>query len=197
MRMATCHPERKHRAKGLCTACYCREFARKAAAIKRCTATPEAIEHLRELGRAKRKRFAEADRARASRHYYANHEDNKRRNREYAARVRRENPEIIRERQRQCNYGLKRGEYQRMHDGQHGRCLICDRHRDLVVDHCHVTGVVRGLLCRPCNAFMGVVDQVRGLPARLAAYEAAAVRLVHGGMGHGLGPPIDLDGVLQ
>lgn len=26
MRMAECHPDRKHRAKGLCNACYCRQW---------------------------------------------------------------------------------------------------------------------------------------------------------------------------
>lgn len=35
---------------------------------------------------------------------------------------------------------------------QAGRCAICG-HVDppLCLDHCHVTGLTRGLLCRPCN----------------------------------------------
>lgn len=36
---------------------------------------------------------------------------------------------------------------------QDGRCAMCDdAHSQLVEDHCHDTGKVRGMLCRGCNA---------------------------------------------
>lgn len=36
---------------------------------------------------------------------------------------------------------------------QGGACAMCSaRGGSLVVDHCHKTGLVRGLLCRSCNA---------------------------------------------
>ena len=49
---------------------------------------------------------------------------------------------------------------------QDGKCAICKREesacasitkkvRALAVDHCHVTGNVRGLLCRACNLGIG------------------------------------------
>ncbi|MET9950138.1 endonuclease domain-containing protein [Streptomyces sp. NPDC006339] len=35
---------------------------------------------------------------------------------------------------------------------QDGRCAICGKVRDLVCDHDHRTGLVRGWLCQSCNA---------------------------------------------
>lgn len=46
---------------------------------------------------------------------------------------------------------------------QGGRCAICGQwfaeypKRDIVVDHDHVTGVIRGALCRNCNRAEGKV----------------------------------------
>ncbi|WP_280485397.1 endonuclease VII domain-containing protein [Nocardia cyriacigeorgica] len=53
-------------------------------------------------------------------------------------------------------YGITEDEYQRILDAQGGVCFICQRakgtgRRRLAVDHDHVTGAVRGLLCKPCN----------------------------------------------
>lgn len=50
-------------------------------------------------------------------------------------------------------YGLTEDGYDRLYREQNGLCKICkgvpkDR---MQVDHDHVTGVVRGLLCGPCN----------------------------------------------
>ncbi|MFE9003053.1 endonuclease domain-containing protein [Streptomyces sp. NPDC007875] len=39
---------------------------------------------------------------------------------------------------------------------QDGRCAICGHCRELVEDHDHVTGLVRGWLCRGCNIQEGV-----------------------------------------
>lgn len=47
-----------------------------------------------------------------------------------------------------------------MLDEQGGKCLICGAtesfgsHR-LAVDHCHDTGLIRGLLCKACNVGIG------------------------------------------
>jgi hypothetical protein len=35
------------------------------------------------------------------------------------------------------------------------KCQICQTSDDLVMDHCHTTGKLRGLLCRPCNILLG------------------------------------------
>lgn len=59
----------------------------------------------------------------------------------------------------QNTYGLEAGEYAQLYEFQGGRCALCRRatgaSRRLSVDHDHATGLVRGLLCRPCNTFLG------------------------------------------
>lgn len=61
----------------------------------------------------------------------------------------------------QSVYGLQPGEYEALYEAQGGRCFICRRAtgkaRRLSVDHCHSTGEVRALLCRPCNDLLGHV----------------------------------------
>lgn len=65
-------------------------------------------------------------------------------------------------------YGLTREQLMDMLEKQNHRCRICGVHADdaptvgahrswigLVVDHCHTTGRVRGLLCQHCNLGLG------------------------------------------
>lgn len=65
-------------------------------------------------------------------------------------------------------YGITLEEYEARKAAQEDRCGICRRHIDeiepptktatekLVVDHCHDSGDVRGLLCAPCNMAIGL-----------------------------------------
>lgn len=39
---------------------------------------------------------------------------------------------------------------------QDGRCALCGFRERLVRDHCHETGLIRGLLCNPCNLCEGL-----------------------------------------
>lgn len=52
-------------------------------------------------------------------------------------------------------YGITIEQYQAMVDEQEGRCAICRREKPLFVDHCHVKGDIRGLLCDLCNRGLG------------------------------------------
>ena len=42
-----------------------------------------------------------------------------------------------------------------LYEWQGGRCATCGRRDDLVVDHDHITGLVRGYLCKGCNVREG------------------------------------------
>lgn len=49
-------------------------------------------------------------------------------------------------------YGITSSTREKLKEQQKNRCAICDRVKPLVIDHCHITGRVRGLLCRVCNS---------------------------------------------
>lgn len=71
-------------------------------------------------------------------------------------------------------YGLKPGQYEQLYAAQGGVCYICQRAtgrtRKLSVDHNHETGYVRGLLCRPCNNFIGHLRDDPELAYRMYDY---------------------------
>jgi hypothetical protein len=60
---------------------------------------------------------------------------------------------------RAARYGLALDEYEQMLANQDGVCAICHRDRPLVVDHCHDSDEVRGLLCSPCNTAIGLLGE--------------------------------------
>lgn len=107
-------------------------------------------------------------------------------------------PERRREANLRDKYGITLEQYEALRAAQQGRCWICQRHEDeipggptgrpradgtpnapaakLVPDHCHRTGVIRGLLCHSCNSGIGLLGED---PLRLArAIEYLARSLV-------------------
>lgn len=59
-------------------------------------------------------------------------------------------------------YGVTLEEYDAMVALQNGLCAICGMppikgHKKLVIDHCHSSGKVRGLLCGLCNTAIGAM----------------------------------------
>lgn len=59
-------------------------------------------------------------------------------------------------------YGISSEDYLKMLASQADRCKVCKRtpaeagmRRDLMIDHCHKSGKVRGLLCSKCNVALG------------------------------------------
>lgn len=89
--------------------------------------------------------------------------------REYAKRSREQKPQLYRKMHFKKHHGITLETYAAMNAAQGGRCAICKRkeitrHRttgkpvNLAVDHCHVTGKIRGLLCTKCNTALGAMD---------------------------------------
>ena len=60
-------------------------------------------------------------------------------------------------------YGVTKDFLVALHEKQNGKCAICGEipksERGLHVDHCHTTGVVRGLLCHGCNTGIGALKE--------------------------------------
>ena len=55
-------------------------------------------------------------------------------------------------------FNLTKEQYLDMLEKQNHVCAICgnkDNNKKLAVDHCHTTGVIRGLLCSSCNTSLG------------------------------------------
>ncbi len=60
-------------------------------------------------------------------------------------------------------YGLSSDQYQSLLIEQDSKCTICgtkqeDFKRKLSVDHDHITGQIRGLLCFKCNSAIGLLN---------------------------------------
>ena len=59
-------------------------------------------------------------------------------------------------------YGITVEDYGTMLANQNGVCKICNAPcrsgKRLAVDHCHETGIVRGLLCAKCNTNLGRIE---------------------------------------
>lgn len=71
-------------------------------------------------------------------------------------------------------FGITVEDYEAMLAAQGGVCAICAKEcrsgRRLAVDHDHVTGVVRGLLCLHCNLALGKFDDDPERIERALAY---------------------------
>lgn len=72
-------------------------------------------------------------------------------------------------------YGLTQEDYDTMLKGQGFVCAVCGTEPEsgnLAIDHCHKSGGVRGLLCKQCNAAIGLLgDDVEGLRRALSYLE--------------------------
>lgn len=88
------------------------------------------------------------------------------RDKERARNWYKENHELVSKRNRvsrlKNKYGITQKEYEEMAEAQQWKCAICGcietgtkNSYNLSVDHCHDTGLIRGLLCHYCNVGIG------------------------------------------
>jgi Recombination endonuclease VII len=75
-----------------------------------------------------------------------------------------QNPDTNRGYRFKAKYGMSLKDFDRMYNEQAGCCAACEdpiprRGVGVNVDHCHETGRVRGLLCRSCNAALGMLEE--------------------------------------
>jgi hypothetical protein len=75
--------------------------------------------------------------------------------REYMRKWRAENKEKRAAYQRQWKFGVSPEQHDAMLEQQSFKCAVCQTDEPTCVDHCHTSGAVRGLLCRPCNLGLG------------------------------------------
>lgn len=74
-------------------------------------------------------------------------------------------------------YDITLDQYNVMLEAQNSKCKICNKHESaehtyLSVDHCHETGVIRGLLCLACNTGIGKLqDNIDTLKSAISYLE--------------------------
>lgn len=121
-------------------------------------------EEQRAADRARQKRYREKnkDRVRENQRRHRQSEKGKATARRAAKKWRASHPECHRRHALKKLYGLTVKEFEGMVAAQKGLCAICARPprgkgtaSRLHVDHCHVSGKIRGLLCTNCNALLG------------------------------------------
>lgn len=81
---------------------------------------------------------------------------------------------------RQRKYGVPEGWLESHLEKINHQCPIClhflDGGKTPCIDHCHSTGVVRGVLCRRCNAAVGALgDDIAGLERALAYLKSSKI----------------------
>jgi len=153
---ARCHPTEKHYALGLCRKCYEKQLREKNPEFKK-----RQLENRQKWGGENQGRVKQL-----------NQSYQERRNTDPVLRKR----DRVNKRKKslQKNYGLTLKDYEQMLETQNNRCAICSiRHTEnkkLQVDHNHLTGKVRGLLCKSCNFLVGTFESRLALLMQAGRY---------------------------
>jgi hypothetical protein len=104
---------------------------------------------------------------------------NRKRLRKSARLYQKRYPAAVRGAQLKYMYGITIDEYNNLLNKQHNRCAICGMtnmaskklyHKYLSVDHCHITNMIRGLLCDDCNNGLGRFKDSANLLSKALLY---------------------------
>ena len=180
-----CHPGRRHKGHGLCLQCY-RRWARRnipGFATRRSEQQRKWRLRNRESLTIKKRAYQELVKARPKpRIPSLCHPERPQHTRGGECKTcytkKRYSTDRAFTKQLKTKYGLPRAVYEAMWVRQDGRCAIC---RDSLVrgrahtDHCHATGVVRGILCKPCNHGLGFFRDDPEILRDAAAYAQHAI----------------------
>lgn len=155
MKLASCHPHRKHKAKGLCGACYDRTLRES---------NSEYRNRQRENTSRWFTRLDDSQRARLNAIRSRRWEQVKN---DPTHKLKRRNARLLKK------YGIDEKIYQEILCRQNYSCAICTRkpvRLPLHIDHDHLSGRVRGLLCHQCNWYLGTIDADRTIIDKIIKY---------------------------
>jgi len=114
--------------------------------------------------------------AKAKRYRDNNIDDCRKRNKEWYDL----NKHRVKDRTLKRKYGISLDEFNEMLNLQGRHCALCpaipegQKNGTLVVDHCHVTGKIRSLLCNPCNTAIGLLKEDKEVLKKAIDYLTAA-----------------------
>lgn len=125
----------------------------------------------KDIIKEQQRQYKQKNRERISEHQKQYIKDNKEKIKQYPCnssenrknidnKYRKNNPDKIKDYKLRKKYGITLEEYNKILNQQNSKCSICGTHQDdltknLVVDHDHCTGKIRGLLCDKCNRGLG------------------------------------------
>ena len=127
----------------------------------------------KERDRAYYEKHKESIKAKNKAKYAANKEPILKRSRDWKQR----NPFWWRAKNLQSLYGISLEQFDEMSKAQDDACKICKTKTKLVVDHCHDSGMIRGLLCDGCNKGIGFLKDNPELVYEASVYLTPALSL--------------------
>ena len=73
-------------------------------------------------------------------------------------------------------YGISIEDYNKIYLKQKGQCAICGKSLKLFIDHDHVTGIIRGLLCHKCNTALGLIEDSKEIAKRMVSFLSQEIK---------------------
>lgn len=155
MKLADCHPQKKHKARGMCASCYDKWLKVNNKDYKE-----------KQLSNTTKWALKNPDKMKA---LVQKRKEKERSSPEIIQKIKTRNRKNFLKRK----YGISLEKYDKMLADQNGSCKLCFRkqgERKLHIDHCHETGIVRGLLCHQCNWYLGTIEADFGIIERIKNY---------------------------